>query len=275
MPENKEKIVKFSRILIILGIICVAGLLLFYGVKLQAQNKDGNIATKIDGKNINIEDIKANLANRSQRENIDTEDRQQASRWGGQTRSRNNDSDENSSFYQVIIDNSLFRPLGWRPPNKEPEYTFIATVVDPDGTAKSEASLIEKRSNRFYTGYIGDEVGGAIIKEIKEKEIILDKDGETITLRRGNVQFLSKGGSDRGSSRENRNESDDDNNREANEERNNRNREASERERNRSEWAARASEMRRRFQSASAEERRRMIEQFRQRSGGRGRRGSR
>ena len=104
----------------------------FYGVKLQAQNKDGNIVTKVDGKNINIEDIKvdgkniniedikANFENRSQRQNRGTENRQQASRWGGQSRSRNSNSDENSSFYQVIIDNSLFRPLGWKPPNKEP-----------------------------------------------------------------------------------------------------------------------------------------------------------
>ena len=135
--------------------------------------------------------------------------------------------------------------------------------------------MLEKRSNRLYNGNIGDEVGGAIIKEIKEKEIILDKDGETITLRLENLQFLSKGGSSRGSSRENRNESEDNNNREANEDRNNnRDREAAA-ERNR-EMTARASEMRRRFQSASSEERMRMIQQFRERGGGgRGRRGSR
>ncbi len=274
MPENKENIVKISRILIILGIISVSGLLLFYGVKLQAQNKDGNIATKIDGKNINIEDIKANLANRSQRQNRGTEDRQQASRWGGQSRTRNNDSGENSSFYQVIIDNSLFRPLGWRPPNKEPQYSFVHTSISTNGTKKSEASVLEKRSNRTYTGSVGDEVGGAIIKEIKEKEIILDKDGETITLRRGNLQFLSKGSSNRGSSRGNRNESEE--NKEANEERNNnRDREAAERERNRREMEARASEMRRRFQSASSEQRMRMMQQFRERAGSRGRRGGR
>lgn len=274
MRENKENIVKFSRILIILEIICVAGLLLFYGVKLQAQSKDGNIATKIDGKNINIENIKANLENLRQRPDRGTENRQQASGRGGQTRSRNNNSDGNSSFYQVIIDNSLFRPLGWKPPNKEPQYSFISTKVDTNGTKKSEAYVLEKRSNRLYNGNIGDEVGGAIIKEIKEKEIILDKDGETITLRLENLQFLSTGDSRRGNSRENRNESED--NKEANEERNNnRDREASERERIRSEMAARASEMRRRFQSASSEERMRMIQQFRERGGGRGRRGSR
>lgn len=264
---------KLSRILIILGIICVSGLLLFYGVKLQAQDKDGNIATKIDEKNIDIENIKANFENRRQRSNRGSENSQQASGWDGQTRSRNNNSDENSSFYQVIIDNSLFRPLGWRPPNKEPEYSFVHTSISIDGTKKSEASLIEKRSNRFYTGNVGDEVGGAIIKEITEKEIILDKNGETITLRRGTLQFLSKSGSNRGNSRENRNESDEnDNNSESdNEERNNRNREAlAERVRNQT-----ATEMRRRFQSASAEQRMRMIQQFRERGGGRGRRGNR
>ena len=266
---------KFSRILIILGIICVAGLLLFFGVKLQAQNKDGNITTKIDGKNINIEDIKAKLENRRQRPNIGSENPQQASRWSGQSRSRNTDSGENSSFYQVIIDNSLFRPLGWRPPNKEPEYAFVGTTIDINGTEKSEAYVLERRSNRFYTASVGDEVGDAIVKEIKEKEIILDKDGETITLRGGNLQFLSKGNTNRGNSRGNRDESAENNNNEANEERNNRNRdrEASERERSRRE--SMASEMRRRFQSASSEERMRMIQEFRERSRGRGRRGDR
>lgn len=263
---------KFSRILIILGIICVAGLLLFYGVKLQAQNKDGNIATKIDGKNINIENIKTNLENRSQRSNRGSENRQQESRWSGQSRSRNSDSGENSSFYQVIIDNSLFRPLGWKPPNKEPEYAFVGTTIYINDTKKSEANVLERRSNRFYIVGVGDEVGDAIVKEIKEKEIILDKDGETITLRGGNLQFLSKGNSNRGNSRGNREESAEKNNNEANEERNNRNREASAREGNRRE-SFDPSEMRRRFQSASQEERMRMIQQFRER--GRGRRGGR
>ncbi|RKU29096.1 hypothetical protein C6497_06825 [Candidatus Poribacteria bacterium] len=262
---------KFSRILIILGIICVASLLLFFGVKLQAQNKDGNITTKLDEKNINIENINANLENRRQRSNRGSENRQQGSRWSGQARSRNSDSGENSSFYQVIIDNSLFRPLGWKPPNKEPEYAFVGTTIYIDDTKKSEANVLERRSNRFYTVNVGDEVGDAIVKEIKEKEIILDKDGETITLKGGNLQFLSKGNSNRGNSRGNSEESAENNN-EANEERNNRNREASAREGNRRETSG-ASEMRRRFQSASSEERMRMIQQFRER--GRGRRGGR
>ena len=135
--------------------------------------------------------------------------------------------------------------------------------------------MLERRSNRFYTASVGDEVGDAIVKEIKEKEIILDKDGETITLKGGNLQFLSKGNTNRGNSRGNRDESAENNNNEANEERNNRNRdrEASERERSRRE--SMASEMRRRFQSASSEERMRMIQEFRERSRGRGRRGDR
>ncbi|MCG9128924.1 hypothetical protein JT359_15145 [Candidatus Poribacteria bacterium] len=264
---------KLSRILIVLAIICGSGLLLFYGVKLQAQNKDVKIATKIDGKNINIENIKGNFENLKQRSDRGTEEGQQTSRWGGESRTRNSDSGENSSFYQVIIDYSLFRPLGWKPPNEEPEYSFEATTIATNGTRKSEASFTDKRSNRFYTGNIGDEVGGAIIKEIKEKEIVLDKDGETITLRRGDLQFLSEGGSNRGNSRENRNEDNEDRNESEseNEQRNNRRDREVSVERNRSSGA---SEMRRRFQSASREERMRMIQQFRERSG-RGRRGSR
>jgi hypothetical protein len=192
--------VKYSKILIFLGICCVAGLLLVFGVRLQAQNK-----TKVESIAVNTNEMQPRAAqrmeqfrNRQQGSNLETQLPQQASRWGGQQRSTSSDSKDSSDFYKVIVDNNIFRPLGWRPPNREPQYTLIGTAINPNGT-RVEAFISEERSNDFYIVGVGDKVGDAIVKEIQQKKVTLDKNGETITLRKGNMQFLKSGGSRRSS----------------------------------------------------------------------------
>ncbi len=252
---------KFSKILIIIGIGCAAGLLLAFGMKLQAQNRPNRDAIMA-----NMGEMKADRSSRR----AQFGNRQQGSNWGPQNRSNKEESKENPDFYRTIIDNNIFRPLGWRPPNKEPEYAFVGTSVEKNGR-KSEAYVQERRSNKFYIATIGDKVGDAVVKEIKEKEIILDKDGETITLRRGNMQFLRAGGSSRSASR-----SSDDRN-ENNNNNSSRDREAEARAKAEAKMKAErekmAMEMRRKFESASREQRERMMRAFRERGGFRGRRG--
>ena len=143
----------------------------------------------------------------------------------------------------------------------------------PKDASTSVGYVLEKRSNRFYTAGIGDKIGEAVVKDIKDKKILLDKNGEEITLKAGNLQFLNSGGSRRGESRGNDSNRDNDEERRASadRERNNRNeREADERRRR--EWTERAQEMRRRFESASRGDRERMMREFRERGGFRGRR---
>ncbi len=179
---------KYSKILTFLGIGCVAGLLLVYGVKLQAQN-----ANK---KEIII--AKANeMKTQAAPQIVQFRTLPQGVNWEAQRSSRSKKSD-NSDFYKVIIDNNIFRPLGWRPPNREPQYMLIGAAINPNGT-RMEAFISEERSNEFYIVGIGDKVGDAIVKEIQQKKVTLDKNGETITLRKGNMQFLKSGGSRRSS----------------------------------------------------------------------------
>lgn len=201
---------------------------------------------------------------------------EQGGNWRNQERSENTSSNNSADYYNVIVNNNIFRPLGWRPPNKEPEYSYIGAYVSDDAT-KSEGYVLEIRSNRFYTAGIGDKIGDAVVTDIKKKEILLDKNGEKITLKLGNEQWLKAGGSRRGDS----SRGDDDRNRNDNEERRSsadrddeerKNREAAEQQR-RQEWAERAQEMRRRFESASRGDRERMMREFRERGGFRGRRG--
>ena len=249
---------KLSKILIILGIGCVAGLLLVYGVKLQAQNRPDRDAfiAKMGEMNPDMASRMAQFRNR-----------QQGSNRGSQNPSNKEESKENTDYYRTIVDNNIFRPLGWRPPKKEPEYEFIGTSVEENG-AKLEAYVNERRSNKFYIATIGDKVGDAVVKEISEKEIILDKDGETITLRGGNMSFLKAGGSNRSSSRSN--DRDENNN---NDSSRSRDREAEAKAkaeaRMKAEMEKRQQEMRRRFESVSREQRDRMIRAFRERGGSR------
>lgn len=191
---------KYSKTLIFSGIGCVAVLLLIIGVRLQAQNtmKKEIIIAKANEITTQMAPLKVQFRNR-----------QEGVNWRTQIRSENAESN-NSDFYKVIVDNNLFRPLGWRPPKKEPEYAFIGTRISSTGSL-SEAYVLEQRSNQFYIAKVGDKVGDATVKEIKEKKITLDKNGETITLRGGNMQFLNSGGARRSSSSRsesaNRNES--------------------------------------------------------------------
>ena len=104
---NKEKKVKLSKILIILGIGCVAGLLLVYGVKLQAQNRPDR-----DALMAKMGEMNPDMASRM----AQFRNRQQGSNRGSQNPSNKEESKENTDYYRTIIDNNIFRPLGWRPP---------------------------------------------------------------------------------------------------------------------------------------------------------------
>ena len=260
---------KYSKILALLGIGCVIGLLLVYGVKLQAQNK-----TKMESIAVNPDEMKAQamsrieqFRNRQQGSNWRSQDGQQTSRWGGQQGSSTSDSKGNQDFYKMIVDNNLFRPLGWRPPNREPEYAYIGTRT---GTL-SEAYVSEQRSNRFYTVKVGDKVGDAVVKEIEQRKITLDKNGETITLRRENSPFLKSSGSRRSSSRSESSNRDENSNNNASKsfdkEAAMKNAREDAEKRMREEMMKRAAEMRRRFGNASREERMRMISEYGRRRG--------
>ena len=279
---------RYSKIISFLGIACVVTLLLIFGVRLQAQNesKDKITIAKVSEMRAQAMQRGSQSRNRQQGSNWGAQGRQQGSNWGTQGRqqgsrsgeqgrSESSGSKDKPDFYRVIVDNNIFRPLGWRPPNKEPEYTFIGTRVDSNGTV-AEAYVLETRSNQFFMASIGDKIGDAVVKEIKKKEIILDKNGEVITLKGGKMVFLQTGGSRGGPSRGSSNAQNQDNS--------NGNRSAS-RSSNKEDASAkkaqaiaekmrqqmeRAQEMGRRFESASPGQRERMMREYRGR-GGRGR----
>ena len=183
---------------------------------------------------------------------------------------------QKSEFYRTIIDNNLFRPLGWTPPKNEPEYNLVGTAVDSNGVI-SQATLLERRSNRYHFVTVGTELDGMIVKEIQAKKVIMDKVGETVTLNTGSLQLLAtKRGNEGGGRGEGGSERAGNNNN-----RQNQTNQASAERRRQTERGgqdaaqqARRREMMERFRNASGEERRELIMQFRRRGGGdSGRRG--
>ena len=280
---------RYSKIISFLGIACVVTLLLIFGVRLQAQNesKDKITTAKVNEMRAQAMQRGSQFRNRQQGSNWGAQDRQQGSNWGAQGRqqgsrpgeqgrSESSGSEDKPDFYRVIVDNNIFRPLGWRPPNKEPEYTFIGTRVDSSGTV-AEAYVLESRSNQFFMASIGDKIGDAVVKEIKEKEIILDKNGEVITLKGGKMAFLQAGGSRGGPSSGSSNVQNQDNSngnrsasRSSNKDAASAKKAQANSEKMRQQMMERAQEMRRRYEGASREQREQMMREFRGRGRGRG-----
>ena len=258
-----------------LGIGCVVCLLLGFGILLYAQEKTKSefIGTKPEMKEIKETNVAKTQAMAKAREQAQP---QRNRSWGRQNRGGSVDFGENAAFYKTIIDNNLFRPLGWTPPNNEPSYSLVSTAVDSNG-AISQATLLEKRSNRYHFVTIGTKVGDMTVKDIQDSRVTLDKAGETITLKTSEWQPLTAKrdrGGDRGGDRGEGNSE-----RAGNNEGQNRGDQAAAERRRQMEQKERAGaaqrmrqEMMEKMRNASGEERRRMIERFRRDRGRRGRR---
>ena len=173
-----------------LGIGCVVCLLLGFGVLLYAQDKTKVelIATKPD--RVPVKKAEMDSAKTQAMLKVKEQAAAPANRFRARQNRARIDFGENEAFYKAIIDNNLFRPLGWTPPNNEPAYSLIGTAVGAEG-AVSQATLLEKRSNRYHFVTIGTKLGDMTVKDIQAKQIILDNAGKPMTLKSGELQFLT------------------------------------------------------------------------------------
>lgn len=191
---------KYSKILIIsVGLGCILACLFIFGVDLQW----GKIS-KLENTDVNM-----NVSEAHKKQSKDVyQPGKQVSNQGSERQSDTSGSYDPSDYYQIIVDNNIFRPLGWKPPNKKPEYSLLGISFDPTNN-RSEASVLEERSNQLHIVRVGDKIGDAIIKEIAKKTVSLYKDGEMITLK-SRVGFLGSVGREQRNS-SNRSESNDQN----------------------------------------------------------------
>ena len=94
------------------------------------------------------------------------------------------------AFYQIIIDNNIFRPLNWEPPPRESAYVLLGTAIAADGSPAT-AYIQEHKSNLFYAVSVGQQVGEMTVKTITPKRVILTQNGESLTLAMSNRIFLN------------------------------------------------------------------------------------
>ena len=173
--------------------------------------------------------------------------------------------DSVGDFYRVIIENNLFRPLGWRKPNREPEYALVATWIGTKGTV-AKALVMERKSSQLYYVARGEKVGDAIVQNIAANQVSLKASDDIVTLKAESMEFLSGSGASREKSGERGEgavsaEGSDDERRAQRAGRRGVNRERDALR----EW----------LRTASPEERRRKLEAIRRERGGGGRRGGR
>ena len=208
MEEKQVKVAKRrGSIIAKLGIGCVVCLFLCFAILLYAQEKTKSefIGTKLEMDTRKVKETKeTNAAKMLAMAKVKEQAEPQRNRaWGRQNRGDSVEFEENEAFYKSIVDHDLFRPLGWSPPDNESSYSLVGTAVDPNGVI-SQATLLEKRSNRYHFVTIGTKVGDMTVKDIEAKRVIFDKSGETVTLRTGEFQPLTtegEHGDDRGGDR--------------------------------------------------------------------------
>ena len=173
--------------------------------------------------------------------------------------------DSGGDFYRVIVENNLFRPLGWQRPNRDPEYALVATWIGTKGTV-AKALVMERKSSQLYYVARGEKVGDAIVENIVANQVSLKASDDIVTLKAESMEFLSGSGYSREKSGEGREdavsgEGSDDEHREQR---------AGGRGANRERDA-----LREWLRNASPEERRQKLEAIRRERGGGGRRGGR
>ena len=97
---------------------------------------------------------------------------------------------KDASYYDVIVENNLFRPLGWTPPKRQPKYALIATLLESQGqTAK--ALLMENTSKKTYYVTVGEKIGAMTVDSIEARHVNLNISGEILTLKVPSIGFLN------------------------------------------------------------------------------------
>ena len=90
---------------------------------------------------------------------------------------------DSESFYRTIIDNNLFRPLGWTPPRPIEPYRLIGTILFTDGHTVPQAIIQTTATNITHIVTIGDKLNAATkIVDIQSKRVTLSTNGAHRTL---------------------------------------------------------------------------------------------
>ena len=100
--------------------------------------------------------------------------------------------DPQERFFQTILDNNLFAPLGWKPKEETATYRLLGTHVPIVRKIDATAILQETtKTGVIKVVSIGTKLGAdTVVFDIQPKQVVLKKGKKRITLTLGKFQFL-------------------------------------------------------------------------------------
>ncbi|MYB93235.1 hypothetical protein F4054_16485 [Candidatus Poribacteria bacterium] len=89
------------------------------------------------------------------------------------------------AFKRTIIDNNLFRPLGWRPPRPIEPYRLLGTILPRSETHSTPQAIIESTTGeKTYIVSTGETLDALTsLVSIESKQVILSTNGHRRTLK--------------------------------------------------------------------------------------------
>lgn len=98
---------------------------------------------------------------------------------------------QETEFYRTIIDNNLFRPLGWRPERPKEPFRLIGTRIPTDGRTSPQAIIQDANGSKTYIVTTGDTLNkDTTITDIQIKQVTLEKSGRQRTLKLNTTTWL-------------------------------------------------------------------------------------
>lgn len=94
------------------------------------------------------------------------------------------------AYYQTIIDNNIFRPLNWKPPQRVSDYTLLGTAISTD-SRRATAYIKEQKTDQFHVVGVGDKIGNATVEKIAKKQVTLTTTEGVIEISLSGSPFLN------------------------------------------------------------------------------------
>ena len=94
-------------------------------------------------------------------------------------------------YYKTIIDNNLFRPLGWRPPRPQEPYRLIGTILPKDTDAPPRAVIQTTAGKKLHIVATGEKLDAdTTLTAIEQQQVALSTGGKHSTLRLSTAAWL-------------------------------------------------------------------------------------
>ena len=88
------------------------------------------------------------------------------------------------AFKRTIIENNLFRPLGWTPPRPIEPYRLIGTILPRSENTPRKAIIQSTAGNTTYIVFSGERLDADTeVVSIASKQVVLSTNGQQRTLK--------------------------------------------------------------------------------------------